>query len=105
MINNIEPTELAIALAAGDWCIVDVREDWEIDVVSLDDTLNIPLGELVARVAEIPKDRQIATLCHSGMRSAQAATFLQNSGYDQVYNIAGGIDRWATDVDTGLARY
>ncbi|MEM7612844.1 MAG: rhodanese-like domain-containing protein [Pseudomonadota bacterium] len=105
MIQEIEPAELASARDRDNWAIVDVREDWERDVAQLEGSINIPLGDLMARINEVPRDQNVAVLCHSGMRSAQATQFLNNSGLEAVYNIVGGIDRWSTDVDPSIARY
>ncbi|MEM7764394.1 MAG: rhodanese-like domain-containing protein [Pseudomonadota bacterium] len=105
MFDEIEPGELAIARQSETWLLLDVREDWEREIVSLPDTINIPLGELVARTDEIPGDGKLAVLCHGGVRSAQAAGFLANRGRPLVFNVTGGIDRWATDVEPSLPRY
>ena len=104
-LPEIEPAELAADQGQRDWCVLDVREDWERDIVRLEGSLDIPLGMLPTRVAELPADRPIAVLCHSGMRSAQATAFLIQNGLSGIYNIVGGIDRWSTDVDPGLPRY
>ncbi|MFK8052965.1 MAG: rhodanese-like domain-containing protein [Woeseiaceae bacterium] len=105
MFEEIEPAALATARDRDDWCIVDVREDWERELVAIAPSLHIPLGQIVERVGEIPATGKLAMLCHGGMRSAQAAAFLNQQGRQGVYNISGGIDRWATDVDPSLPRY
>ena len=102
---EIEPADLAADLQKRDWCVLDVREDWERDIARLDGSLDIPLGTLPSRIDEIPADRPVAVLCHSGMRSARATQFLIQSGRSGIYNIAGGIDRWSSDVDPGVPRY
>ena len=105
MLDEIAPAELAIARQGGGWHVLDVREHWERDIVALSDSINIPLGELPARLDEIPGDGNLAVLCHGGVRSAQAAVFLISNGRQQVYNVNGGIDRWAIEVDPELPRY
>ena len=104
-LPEIEPSELAADRTRRNWCVLDVREDWERDIARLDDTLDIPLGALPARVGELPGDRPIAILCHSGVRSARATAFLIQTGLCGIYNIAGGIDRWSIEVDPDLPRY
>ncbi|MBC7994862.1 MAG: sulfurtransferase, partial [Rhizobacter sp.] len=44
-------------------------------------------------------------LCHHGVRSLQVVAFLERQGYEQVYNIAGGIDAWAREVDASVPLY
>lgn len=87
------------------WTLLDVREAWELEIASIDGALHIPLGQLLTRVAELDTALPVAVLCHSGMRSGQAAQFLDKQGFKRVYNVSGGIDRWATDVDPAIARY
>ena len=99
------PAEAADALVSGRWTLVDVREAQEFALVSIDGALHIPLGELPARLGEIPTDRPAAVLCHHGSRSAMAQQFLNAGGSISVYNVVGGIDAWATTVDPSLPRY
>jgi rhodanese-related sulfurtransferase len=91
--------------AGGAWQIVDVREPWEIEIVSLPHSVRIPLSELPTRHTELDADRPVACLCHSGGRSARAAEFLASRGFSRVVNIAGGIDAWSREVDNSLPRY
>jgi rhodanese-related sulfurtransferase len=85
--------------------VLDVREPWELEIASLDGALSIPLGELPRRMAELPKDRPLAVMCHHGGRSAQATAWLRNQGFDGAMNVAGGIDGWARTIDPTLSRY
>lgn len=74
--------------------VLDVREPHEWDSGHIEGAQHIPLGELGARVAEVPDDRQVLCVCHVGARSAQATVFLNARGRD-VVNLAGGMDAWA----------
>ena len=60
-------------------------------------SLLIPLPELAARAAEIPADRPVVVLCHSGSRSALATQQLLKTGRQQVANLRGGITRWSAE--------
>jgi rhodanese-related sulfurtransferase len=104
-IPEIEPAELATVLYEARWLLLDVREPWELDIASIQQAVGIPLGLLPERHGELPDDRVIAVICHSGQRSARAAAFLLSRGYAEVYNVTGGIDRWSLDVDPAIARY
>ncbi len=98
--------ELAAALTGGDLpLIVDVRETWEWEVGHLAGSHHIPLGALAARIGELDTRREIVTLCHHGMRSLQARDLLMGAGFARVKSLAGGIDRWAAEVDGTVARY
>ena len=73
--------------------IVDVREPHEHERAHIEGTIDIPLGELVARIDEVPRDTTVYVLCHVGGRSAQATQYLETQGFDAV-NIDGGIVEW-----------
>ena len=73
--------------------ILDVREPGELEQARIEGTLDIPLGELVERVDELPSDTTVYVLCHVGGRSAQAVQYLESRGVDAV-NIDGGIVAW-----------
>lgn len=102
---NILPKELHARLQRGDAItIIDVREQFEFEICNIGGLL-IPLGLLSERLASIPIEREIVTLCHHGIRSAQAAKLLREAGFTNVKNLAGGIDAWSRDVDTNVQRY
>ncbi len=71
--------------------LVDVREPAEVAAGSLPEAINIPLGELPHRLAELAADRRVLVFCRSGGRSAQAAEFLVARGFGDVINLAGGM--------------
>lgn len=71
-------------------CIIDVREKEEYDESHMIGVKNIPLSELRERVDEIPKDKAVYLHCKSGQRSYNAALALQQLGFKEVYNVAGG---------------
>ncbi|MEO8274590.1 MAG: molybdopterin-synthase adenylyltransferase MoeB [Thermoanaerobaculia bacterium] len=103
---DILPAEVARRRAAGEpMTILDVRLAPELAVARVEGALWIPLHQLPARTAEVPRDRPVFALCHVGVRSAQATVFLREAGYSDVRNIAGGIDAWSCEVDAGVARY
>jgi len=102
MITSLTPSEAA---AHENLWILDVREHHEWDLVHLPASHHIPLATLPQLTDQIPTDQPIACLCHHGIRSHHAAQFLASSGFSEVYNISGGIDRWALEVDGTLKRY
>ncbi len=77
-----------------DVVIVDVREDWEYAEGHVPGAVLIPLGELSARLDEIPKDKTVVAVCRSGNRSNQATSFLRGQGFDNVHNMTGGMNDW-----------
>lgn len=105
-VPEITPQELKRRLDAGEkLTVLDVREPWEIAIASLPGTLNIPLGEVPSRLAELDRDAELVVMCKSGGRSRRAAQFLSSRGFGRVANLAGGIDAWTQDIDSSLPPY
>jgi len=103
---EIGPKDLQRMRTAGEkHVVVDVREKWELDVAALPDVRHIPLGELQARFAELPKDRPLVMFCRSGRRSMDATVFLRQHGYDQAVNLRGGVLSWAAEIDPAMKTY
>jgi molybdopterin/thiamine biosynthesis adenylyltransferase/rhodanese-related sulfurtransferase len=104
--QEVAATELARELVSDiPPMVLDVREQWEHDIAHLVGSTLMPLGELPGRLAELPRDRSIVTLCHKGVRSARAAALLRRAGFSRVRSLAGGIDDWAATVEPGMKRY
>ena len=85
--------------------LLDVREEWEYEMVHIPGAILIPLGELPRRFREITPGVEIVVYCHWGMRSLDAAFLLQQLGFKSVKSLVGGIDRWAQEIDTRILRY
>jgi len=63
------------------------------------------MRQIPARVAELPKDKEIVVVCHHGVRSQQVAYFLERAGFTQLNNLVGGINAWAHEVDPKMPTY
>mgnify|MGYP006385173465 CR=1 FL=1 len=88
-----------------DFQLIDVREPHENDICTLNGEL-IPMNDVPARFEEIAKDKQVVVHCRSGMRSGNVIQFLeQNHGYDNLYNLQGGILAWADQIDPSMSKY
>ena len=89
-MQSITPAEVH---ETTDAYILDVREPDEVAQARIDGARHIPLGALVERLDEVPRDRPVYVMCHVGGRSAQATQYLEANGVDAV-NITGGILEW-----------
>ncbi len=85
--------------------LVDVREPVEWDVVHLDGAQLLTQELVDEMLAEWPRDATIICYCHHGVRSLNAALFLQSKGFTAVASMAGGIDAWSREIDPSLPRY
>ena len=103
---TITPRHLKEMINVGKpFILLDVREEWEYEMVHLEGALSIPFGELLKRFREITPGREVVVYCHKGMRSLDAAFLLQQLGFKSVKCLLGGIDRWTQEIDTQLLRY
>jgi len=85
--------------------LLDVREPAEVAFCALPGSVHIPLHEVPRRMGELDPEREIVVVCHHGTRSFQACVFLRARGFDNVYNLDGGIDAWSLTVDPTVPRY
>jgi rhodanese-related sulfurtransferase len=84
--------------------ILDVREQSEYNICNIGGLL-IPLRLLPLRINELDPADRIAVICHHGNRSRVAVDLLKSRGFQNVVNVAGGLEEWALRVDQGMARY
>jgi NADPH-dependent 2,4-dienoyl-CoA reductase/sulfur reductase-like enzyme/rhodanese-related sulfurtransferase len=75
--------------STGGAFLLDVREPAELAVEQVPDAVNIPLGQLRARLGELPRDRDILVICRSGQRAYYATRILLQNGFN-AQNLSGG---------------
>ncbi|WP_322522218.1 rhodanese-like domain-containing protein [Guyparkeria halophila] len=85
--------------------LLDVREPWEYQLCHIDGSSSVPMSTVPANVGQLDKDKPIVCICHHGMRSMQVALFLEQHGFAHVINLTGGVDAWATQVDSNMPTY
>ncbi|KQX39657.1 rhodanese-like domain-containing protein [Variovorax sp. Root434] len=115
MIDQVRPADLAAWFAQNADAtpvLLDVREPWELQTASVVPQgftlVAIPMNEIPGRLAELNDGQpglRIACLCHHGARSQRVAAFLNQNGFDQLANVAGGIDAWSSQHDPSVPRY
>jgi rhodanese-related sulfurtransferase len=105
-IGVIEPRALKERIERGEQIVIlDVREPFEIELAPFPGATHIPMGDIPARLQELEPDRETVVVCHHGIRSAQVANYLAQSGFERVLNLSGGIDAWSSDADPATPRY
>ena len=106
-MNELYPKELKTYIGETNTppLLIDVREQWEYDVVHLPDSELIPMSQLPAQLDRLNRDAEIVVICHHGIRSRAAAIYLEQQGFKKVINLKGGIDAWAKDVDRSMPTY
>ncbi len=102
---EITPLELAERLKRGGVDLIDVREPNEWEIARIPGARLIPLGDFPAAIPTLDRNSEIVVQCRSGVRSGKAVRQLQEAGFTNVANLAGGILRWADDVDPSVTKY
>jgi hydroxyacylglutathione hydrolase len=74
--------------------VLDVRTRREWEEGRIDGSLNIPLGRLAERLAEVPRHRPVVVQCATGYRSSIAASLLRRHGFDEIADLVGGMAAW-----------
>lgn len=85
--------------------ILDVREPHELAIAHVEGALHIPMQTIPTRLAELPREAPLAVMCHHGARSMAVVNFLRKAGYDNAFNITGGIDAWSRELDSAIPLY
>lgn len=85
--------------------LLDVREPHELALAKVREAIHIPMREVPARLDELDPATPLVVMCHSGGRSRRVAEFLATNGFEEIYNLAGGIDAWAEQLDPSVPRY
>jgi rhodanese-related sulfurtransferase len=105
-VAEIEAAELKRRLDRGDrLSILDVREPEEIAIAAFPGALQVPMGDVPARLTELDPDDEWVIVCHHGIRSGHVAAHLARMGFERISNLIGGIDEWARVVDPSIPRY
>lgn len=105
-IIQLTPAELENFLSLHpDAVLLDVREDAELAICSLKDCIHIPMNMIPLRQNELPDDCPIVLYCHHGIRSLHTAMYLSEAGFENLYNLKGGIDAWSVEIDPVVPRY
>jgi homoserine dehydrogenase len=88
-----------------DFQLIDVRESSEYEFTNINGEL-IPLGQIENNISKIKRDKKVVFQCRSGKRSADAVKLLQKKyGFDNLYNLEGGILAWADEIDSTIKKY
>lgn len=96
-IKEIDAPELARRLEEEheQVAVVDVREQVEVAAGTIPGALHVPMRSIPWHAGEFDRNKDLVIICRSGARSAQVCAFLQQQGFENVYNLRGGIIAWA----------
>ena len=104
LINEIEVTELAQLKEKNETIrVIDIRQPAELNSGIIPGAEALPMHIIPLRMNELKRDEKLIMVCRSGARSAQACMYLQQQGYDKVFNLRGGMMAWAgSGLELGL---
>ena len=104
LINEIEVSELAQLKHEGEAVrVIDIRQPAELNSGIIPGAEALPMHTIPLRLSELSREEKLIMVCRSGARSAQACMFLQQQGYENVFNLRGGMIAWAgSGLDIGL---
>jgi adenylyltransferase/sulfurtransferase len=104
-VPAISVRELKRRMDAGERVfLLDVREPHEAEISSMGAVL-IPKDVVRQRLNEIPREGVVVVHCRSGARSATVVRWLEDEGYTNAINLAGGINAWAREIDPDMMIY
>ncbi|PFG33940.1 molybdopterin-synthase adenylyltransferase MoeB [Sanguibacter antarcticus] len=106
--RDLSVVELAAKLAAGeDLLLVDVREAYEREIVSIPGSVHVPMDDLLAGnvLADVPRDRPVTFYCKMGGRSQAVVDAVRAAGLTNVGNLHGGVLAWVREIDPSQPLY
>jgi len=103
-LRSIDVHTLRQRLAAGDLLLIDVRPEHERAIAALAGS-EVLTPDTHARLTSLPKDTALAFICHHGISSRNAAEHFREHGFTNLWNVEGGIDAWAREIDPSVPRY
>lgn len=104
-MKALTPEQLQRRRQAAEPLLLDVREPWEFELARIQGSRHLPMHEIPQRHAELDPNAEIVVICHHGMRSAQVTQYLDHLGFQNVYNLSGGIDAWSREIDPEVPLY
>lgn len=88
-----------------DFQLIDVREQNEREFTNIGGD-HISMGSVMQNLDKINNDKDVVVYCRSGSRSGQIVSFLEmNHGFENLYNLKGGILAWADEIDESIKKY
>lgn len=103
-VKTLTVTELSERLKTANITLIDVRGAEDRAKASI--AAALPLSDdLVKKLATLPKETELAFICHHGNSSMGAAEHFRKQGFSSVYNVKGGMDAWSLEVDNSVPRY
>ncbi|WP_242157785.1 molybdopterin-synthase adenylyltransferase MoeB [Aestuariivivens sediminis] len=103
--KEIQPQSLLHLIRKDEVFLLDVREPHEYEIARIEGSELIPLQQISKNLNKLPKNKSIVVICHLGSRSKAVVDYLHSNGFDNVYNLQGGIDRYALEIDGIMERY
>lgn len=105
-VKEVDVHELKRLIDLGEpFQLIDVREPYEYAIANIDGEL-APLGNVTDYAGRIRRDAKVIIHCRSGVRSAKAIRALEQAyGFDNLYNLKGGILAWADEIDAEVVKY
>lgn len=90
-----------------DFQLIDIREEYEYEICNLASIGSelIPMGSIMENLDKIAKDKNVVIHCHRGSRSASVISVLEMHGFNNLYNMTGGITAWINEVDSSMSDY
>ncbi|MFN7172148.1 MAG: rhodanese-like domain-containing protein, partial [Fimbriimonadaceae bacterium] len=91
-LAQVESAEFDAVLQEPDVTLLDVRFDSERAEKRVEGSVHIPLGQLRARLDEVPRGGRVLVHCAGGVRSPMAAAILRDAGFEEILNLRDGLE-------------
>jgi rhodanese-related sulfurtransferase len=97
--RNVSTEEAKQQIDKDEVVVLDVRTAEEYQQGHIPNAILIPVDELESRLNELDKEETYLVVCRSGNRSAQASEILTSNSFTNIYNMTGGMNNWAYEIE------
>jgi rhodanese-related sulfurtransferase len=109
LIRSLTVSELSSILSSSEDepLMLDVREQEEFTFCRIEGAKLCPLSDFESNLSamNLDKTKKIVIYCHHGKRSLAAYMFMTQKGFENLYNLEGGIDAWSNEIDASVQKY
>lgn len=85
--------------------VLDIREQIEVETCAIEGSQWIPMQSIPQHIDALSRGSPLIVQCRHGVRSAMVTEFLRNNGFENAWNLAGGIDAWSRLIEPDMPRY
>ena len=106
-IDQLEVEAFQLWMNGGEeaFYLIDVRPEQDFEFCHIEGAVNVPFDRLQTEFRSFPQDRKLVMMCHHGITSQKVCQLMLEFGFENIYNLVGGIHAWSEKIDQNIPTY